>query len=69
MSPIPALRRATIYLERYHKYKRRVTKAEAQSIVDTADDIYAVEQGEVELKQLDGQRRLTVTMTFERIIR
>jgi hypothetical protein len=65
----PLMRRTPIFLERYHKYEREVTKDLATAIVREADAIYAVEQGEVELKQMDGQRRLTVTMTFERIIR
>ncbi len=42
---------------------------EALSIVQTADTIYAVEQGEIEIPAYDKQRRLVCVLRFERIVR
>jgi len=58
----------TLYLERYRRRAAVVTRDEALRIAGEADVIFAVEQGEIEMRWKPPQRRIVVTMTFERII-
>jgi len=66
MSAKGSARPRTIYME---KYVVHVTQAEALTIAQEASCIYAVEQGEIEIPAFENQRRLVVTMRFERIVR
>ncbi len=61
-------RTKTIYAEKYFSRAKHVMATEAQSILDTASCIYAVEQGEIEIPDYENQRRLFVVMRFERIV-
>ena len=61
-------RTKTIYNEKYYSRAQHVMATEAQSILDTASCIYAVEQGEIELPDYEGQRRLVCVLRFERIV-
>lgn len=58
----------TIYNEKYVSRAGHVTVAEAQSVLNTASCIYAVEQGEIELPEFENQRRLVCVLRFERIL-
>lgn len=58
-----------IYREQYYAREVHVIQAEARSILETADYIYAVEQGEIEIPSFDNQRRIVCVMRFERIVR
>jgi len=59
----------TIYMEKYVNRAVHVTQAEALTIAQEASCIYAVEQGEIEIPAFENQRRLVVTMRFERIVK
>jgi hypothetical protein len=63
------MKRKTIYAEKYYKYKRAVMRNEAESLVSEAHAIYLDEQGEIEVVDFDGQRRIFAVIRLERIIR
>ncbi len=59
----------TIYNEKYVTRAVPVMRSEALKIASEASQMFAVEQGEIEIPTLQGQRRLLVVIRFEQIIR
>ena len=59
----------TIYNEKYLTRTVPVMRNEALKIAQEASQMFAVEQGEIELPHLDGQRRIVCVIRFERIVR